>query len=108
MRLEALNRSLPRNHVIGAIDAATPADAAVEALRQAGCPANDILLVRSETFISDLDKIRRSTGRVGHAAHVFLNSSDEGFPADRYLEQAHRGRDILHVYAASAERAQEI
>ena len=62
----------------------------------------------SETFISDIQEIRRSTSRVRETIHVFLNSTDEGFPADQYLEQAHRGRDILHVFAPSAERAQEI
>jgi len=105
---EALNRSLPRNHVIGAIDTISAAEAAVEALKGAGCPAEDIVLAPSETFIGDLEKIRRGTSRVRHTIHVFLNSTDDGFPADQYLEQARQGRHILHVYAPSAERAQEI
>jgi hypothetical protein len=105
---EALNRSLPKNHVIGAIDTISEAEAAVEALTGAGWPAKDILLVPSETFISDIEQIRRGTSPVRHTVHVFLNSTDDGFPADRYLEQARHGRHILHVYAPSAERAQEI
>ena len=106
--VQALTRSLPRNHVIGAIDTQSDSAAAVDALKAAGCAAEDILLVPSATFISDIEHIRRGTSRVRHTAHVFLNSSDEGFPADRYLEQARHGRDILHVFAASTERAQEI
>ena len=105
---QALNRSLPRNHVIGAVDMLSDSAAAVDALKAAGCAAEDILLVPSATFITEIADIRRGTSRVRHAAHVFLNSSDEGFPADHYLEQARQGRDILHVFAASAERAQEI
>ncbi len=105
---EALNRSLPGNHVIGALDRISDAEAAVEALKGAGCPAKDILLVPSETFITDIEQIRRGTSRVRHTIHVFLNSTDDGFAADQYLEQARRGRHILHVYAASAKRAEEI
>jgi hypothetical protein len=104
----ALNRSFPRNHVIGALDTTSDSEAAVHALKEAGCPAKDILLVSGEIFISDIEQIRRGTGRVKHTMHVLLNSTDEGFPADQYLEQARYGRDILHVYAASAERAEEI
>jgi hypothetical protein len=84
------------------------AEAAVDALKGVGCPAEDILLVPSETFISDIEHIRRGTSRVRQMPHVFLNSTDDGFPADLYLEQARHGRHILHVYAPSAERAQEI
>ncbi len=105
---EALNRSLPRNHVIGAIDTLSEGEAAVEALKGAGCPAEDILLVPSDTFISDLEQIRRGTSRLRQTIHVFLNSTDEGFPADQYLEQARHGRHILHVYAPSAARAEGI
>jgi adenosine/AMP kinase len=105
---EALNRTLPRNHVIGAIDSISDANAAVEALERLGCPSKDILLVPSETFISDMEQIRRGTSRIIQTVHVFLNSTDDGFPADVYLEQARHGRHILHVYAPSAERAQEI
>jgi hypothetical protein len=105
---EALNRSLPRNHVIGAIDTISAGEAAVEALTGAGCPVGDVLFVPSETFISDIEQIRRGTSRVRHTIHVFLNSTDDGFPADQYLEQARHGRHILHVYAPSADRAQEI
>jgi hypothetical protein len=105
---EALNRTLPRNHVIGAVETIEHAERAVEALKAWGCPAEDILLVSSETFISDIEHIRRGTSRVRHTLHVFLNSTDDGFPADLYLEEARHGRYILHVYSPSADRAQEI
>lgn len=101
-------RPFPTNHVIGVIDELQEAEEAVQALRDAGYPARDIVLIPSQTFIDAMQKVRQETNRVTQVLHVFFNSSYEGFPGDLYLEQARAGRQVLSVYASTAERAQEI
>ncbi|MBA3948061.1 MAG: hypothetical protein H0X37_26370 [Herpetosiphonaceae bacterium] len=101
-------RSLPKNHVIGVIEQLQEAEQAVQALQNAGHAAQDILLIPSQTFIEAIQQRRQQTSSFKRATHAFLVSSDDGFPAELYLEQAQRGAQVLAVYASTREQADQI
>ena len=101
-------RPLPTNYVIGAIDQLQEAEQAVQALQGAGYAASDILLIPSQDFIEAMQQRKQQSSSFEKAAHKFFISSDEGFPADVYLQQVQRGAQILAVYTTTADQAQQI
>ncbi len=101
-------RSLPTNHVIGVIDQLQEAEQAVQSLQNAGYAAQDILLISSQAFIEAIQQRRQQSSSFKRASHAFLVSSDDGFPAELYLQQAQRGSHVLAVYASTGEQAQQI
>jgi adenosine/AMP kinase len=94
--------------VIGAIDQLQEAEQAVQALQDAGYAASDILLISNQDFIEAIQQRKQQTSSFEKAAHKFFISSDEGFPADVYLQQVQRGTQIVAVYTSIANQAQEI
>ncbi len=101
-------RSLPTNYVIGVIDQLQEAEQAVQTLQKAGYAAQDMLLISSQDFIEAIQQRRQQTSAFKRAIHAFSVSSDEGFPADLYMQQAQRGACVLAVYASTREQAQLI
>ena len=101
-------RSLPTNYVIGVIDQLQEAEQAVQALQNAGYAVQDMLLIPSQDFIEAIKQRRQQTSAFKRVMHAFSVSSDEGFPADLYLQQAQRGAHMLAVYASRGEQAQQI
>ncbi len=101
-------RSLPTNYVIGVIDQLHEAEQAVQTLQSTGYAAQDILLIPSQDFIEAIQQRRQQTSSFTRAVHAFSVSSDEGFPADLYLQQARQGSHMLAVYASTGEQAQQI
>ena len=101
-------RPLPTNYVIGAIDQLQEAEQAVQALQDAGYATQDILLIPGQAFIEAFQQREQQTSSFERAAHKFFISSDEGFPADAYLQQVQRGAQILAVYTTTADQAQKI
>jgi hypothetical protein len=101
-------RSLPTKYVIGVIDQRQEAEQAVQTLQNGGCAAQDILLISSEDFIEAIQQRRQQTSAFKRTIHAFSVSSDEGFPADLYLQQTQRGACVLAVYASTGEQAQQI
>jgi hypothetical protein len=94
--------------VIGVIDQLQVAEQAVQSLQNAGYAAQDILLISSQAFIEAIQQRRQQTSSFTRASHAFFASSDDGFPADMYLQQAQRGANMLAVYASTGEQAQQI
>ena len=101
-------RSLPTNYVIGVIEQLQEAEQAVQTLQTAGYAAQDMLLISSQDFIEAIQQRRQQTSAFKRAVHTFSVSSDEGFPADLYMQQAQRGAYVLAVYASTGEQAQQI
>ena len=101
-------RALPTNYVIGVIDQLHEAEQAVQTLQNAGYATQDILLIPSQDFIEVMQQRRQHTSSFKRAIHAFSVSSEDGFPADLYLQQARQGSHMLAAYASTGEQAQQI
>lgn len=101
-------RSLPTNHIIGVIDQFQEAEQAVQALQNAGYRAQDILLIGDRAFIEAIQQRQQQTSPFKWAIHVFFASTDVGFPADLYAQQARQGSQVLAVHTSTVDQAQQI
>jgi hypothetical protein len=100
--------SLPTHYVIGAIDDMQEAEKVVQALRDAGYAAQDILLIPGQSFIEAIQEWKQESSSFKKAIYVFFTSTDEGFPGDVYFQLARQGANVLAVYASTMEEAQQV
>jgi hypothetical protein len=84
------------------------AEQVVQALRDAGYAAQDILLIPGQTFIESVQEWQQESSGFKKALYIFFTSTDEGFPGDVYFQQAQQGAYVLAVYAPTGVEAQQI
>ena len=102
----------PKDYVVSVVDDLDEAEQAAEALRQAGFPAADVRLFRSEEIVGALRAIaanRNVFQRIGAAIQREL--TEEGAANKDYDADALAGRHILTVLAAEPdeiERARKV
>ncbi len=97
--------SFPKDHVIAVVDTVEEAEQAVQALQQAGYSADRIHLFHSQDFVNSLETTQQQASGLTKLLHTFQGSTDEGFAANMYLEEARRGHNVLVVHEPKADQA---
>ena len=100
--------SFPKDHVVAIIDTIEEANQAVQALQQAGYSADAIHLYPSQDFINSFENTQQQTSGFAKMLHTIQGSSDEGFAGNMYLDEAHRGNNVLAVYEPKEDQTQRI
>ena len=91
------------------IDDVKEAQDAVEALRLAGIPAEDIRLFESQEVLEYAEHTERTRSLGTRIADVFQAiTSDEDAHVLIYVEEALRGHAILNVYAPTDEQVERV
>ncbi|TMD67655.1 MAG: universal stress protein [Chloroflexi bacterium] len=99
----------PKHYVMAVIDDVKEAQDAVQALRNADIPAEDIRLFERHEIIEYAEHTERTRSLRSRIADVFQAiTSDEDAHVLIYVEEALRGHAILNVYAPTTEQAERV
>jgi hypothetical protein len=98
----------PRKYVHSVIDDLQQAEQAVQVLQAAGYDGSRIRLFASQEFVAALQHRLQQQSRLSDWLFRFFASTDEGFPGDVYLHEAHLGHSILLVHLKSAEQMEQV
>jgi Universal stress protein family len=99
----------PRHYMMAIIDDVKEAQDAVQALRHADIPAEDIRLFERHEIIEYAEHTERTRNLRSRIADVFQAfTSDEDAHVLIYVEEALRGHAILNVYAPTFEQAERV
>src|SRR5947209_14727850 len=99
----------PKHYVMAVIDDVKEAQDAVQALRNADIPAEDIRLFERHEIIEYAEHTERTRSLRSRIADVFQAiTSDEDAHVLIYVEEALRGHAILNVYASTSGQAERV
>jgi nucleotide-binding universal stress UspA family protein len=99
----------PKYYLMAVIDEVKEAQDAVQALRLAGTPAEDMRLFERHEIIEYAEHTERTRSLRSRIADVFQAiTSDEDAHVLIYVEEALRGHAILNVYASTSEQAERV
>ncbi|MFL5665411.1 MAG: universal stress protein [Ktedonobacteraceae bacterium] len=99
----------PKHYIMAVIDEVKEAQDAVQALRHAGIPAEDIRLFESHEVLEYAEHTERTRSLRSRIADVFQTiTSDEDAHVLSYVEEALRGHAILNVYAPTDEQVERV
>lgn len=99
----------PKHYIMAVIDEVKEAEDAVQALRHAGIPAEDIRLFESHEVLEFAEHTERTRSLRSRIADVFQAiTSDEDAHVLIYVEEALRGHAILNVYAPTDEQVERV
>ena len=96
--------TFPRDHVVAVFDDYGQAEQAVQELQQAGYSADSTHLFRGQDFIHSFEDTEQQASGFSKFVHTAQASSDEGFAGSMYLDEAHRGHNILAVYEPKSDQ----
>jgi hypothetical protein len=99
----------PKDDIIAVIADHAEAERAVQALQDAGIPADDIDLLEGKQLLEierDLQARQTLAGRVGRLLS-FL-TSDEGAYQQQYVDEATKGHHILVVHAPESDVVERV
>jgi hypothetical protein len=100
--------TFPTNHVVGMVKDLQEGEQALLALRNAGHAQDQIHLIPSQEVVEGIQGRIQEPNSLRKMLHRLATTSDEGYAAEHYLEQARRGWQMIAVYAATAEQAGQI
>ena len=100
--------TFPTNHVVGMVKDLQEGEQALLALRNAGHAQDQIHLIPSQEVVEGIQGRIQEPNSLRKILHQLATTSDEGYAAEHYLEQARRGWHMIAVYAATAEQADQI
>ncbi len=100
--------SFPRKHVIGVFDSLQEGKQAIQALVDAGCPAEDIAFIPSQNFPSAFQEHLQKEGLFWRIIHYLEATSDEGALGELYLAAARQGSHIISIYVPQRERINDV
>lgn len=99
----------PEHYIMAVIDDGKEAQDTVQALRNAGIPAENIRLFESHEVLEYAENTERTRSLRSRIADVFQAiMSDEDAHVLFYVEEALRGHAILNVYAPSGEQVERV
>ena len=99
----------PEHYIMAVIDEVKEAQDAVQALRHAGIPAEDIRLFESQEVLEYAEDTERTRSLGSRIADVFQAiTSDEDAHVLIYVQEALRGHVILNVYAPTDEQVEQV
>jgi hypothetical protein len=98
----------PCKYVHSVIDHLSQAEQALQALQDAGYPAQDLRLFASQEFVAAVEHRLQQQSRLSDWLFRFFASTDDGFPGDVYLHEAQCGHLILVVHLKSAEQMEQV
>ncbi len=98
----------PSKYVHSAINNLPQAEQAVQALQDAGYPAQDIHLFVSQEFVAAVEHRLQQQSRLSDMLFRFFASTDGGFPGHVYLYEAQRGHSILVVHLNRIEQMEQV
>jgi len=99
----------PKYYLMAIIDDVKEAQDAVQALRNADIPAEDIRLFERHEILEYAEHTERTRSLRSRIADVFQAiTSDEDAHVLIYVEEALRGHAILNVYAPTSEQAERV
>src|ERR1700730_10430727 len=83
--------TFPINHVVGIEKDLQEAEQALHELRNAGHAEDRIHLIQSQEVVEGIQGRLQEPNRLRKMLHQLATTSDEGYAAELYLEQARRG-----------------
>ncbi len=100
--------TFPTNHVVGMVKDLQEAEQALLALRNASHAEDRIHLIPSQDVVEGIQGRLQEPNGLRKMLHQLATTSDEGYAAQHYLEQARLGCHMIAVYAATLEQAEQI
>ena len=100
--------SFPKDHLVAIIDSMDEATQAVQALQQEGYNADALYLYSSQDFIRLFESSQQQESGFAKWLHTAQGSSDEGFAGNMYLDEAHRGNNVLAVHEPKEKQTQHV
>ena len=99
----------PKHYMMAVIDDVKEAQDAVQALRHADIPAEDIRLFERHEIIEYVEHTEKTRGLRSRIADVLQAiTSDDDAHVLIYVEEALRGHAILNIYASTFEQAERV
>ena len=99
---------IPRKHAVGVFDSWQEGEKAVQALVDAGYPAQDIVLIPGQDFRAALQEHVRKEGRFRHLLHQLQITTDEGSLGELLEAAARQGSHIIAIYVPQRERVADV
>ncbi len=99
--------SFPHKYVHSVFENRQDAEQAVQALLAAGFTTDDINFMESQDFIQASERGERENTSLAKSLAHFVTSMDHNV-TDRYLNEAHRGNDILSVRISKTDQMAQV
>ena len=100
--------SFPRKHVIGVFDSLQEGEQAIQALLDAGYPAQDMALIAGQDFPSAFQEHVRKEGRFLRVMHRLQVTTDEGSLGELLQASARQGSAIISLYVPQRDHIDEV
>ena len=100
--------TFPTHHVVGVVKDLQDGEQALQVLRDAGYAEDQLHLIPSQEVVEGIQGRMQDPNPVRKWLHQLGTTSDQGYAGQTYLTQARQGWQLLAVYAASAEQADQI
>src|SRR5579875_1652912 len=104
--------SQTQDWVVGVVDTPTAAEQAVQALREAGFPDDDIVLLHGDDAVQAVQARTEQANPLMRLLHALVGQTNEASSYERdYVDEARMGHSIINVHTVDQEdvlRVQQI